>query len=83
MDATHAEREARSEKTIRDTFTTVRGWHTSARFSASLGSELALDDLDWPPMPFTDTMRLELDLAAEQFHQVHVMLNAGELSLTS
>lgn len=75
--------EASCEATVRDTFPTVAAWHSSPRFVASAGSELAADDQDWPLMPFTDSLKLEVDLAAEQLHQVQVMLSVDQLSLTS
>lgn len=80
---TGANDEAASEKVVRDTFSRVDAWHNSSRFTASPGSELFQDDKDWLPMPFTDSVKLELDLAAEQLHQIKVMVEADELSLTS
>lgn len=71
------------EEVIRGTFDQVERWHTSPRFSSREGSELFHDDQDWHPMPFTDSVKLELDLAAEQFHQIKVMIEADERSLTA
>jgi hypothetical protein len=80
---TGANDELASEKVVRGTFARVDAWHSSPRFSAVPGSELFKNDQDWLPMPFTDSVKLELDLAAEQLHQIKVMVEANELSLTS
>lgn len=39
--------------------------------------------MDWLPTPMTESVRLQLDLAAEQLHQVKVMIEADELSLSA
>lgn len=72
-----------AERSIRGTFPQIDAWHSAKRFTAIPGSELHADDRDWLPMPLTETVRLKLDLAAEQLHQVKVMIEAGELSLSS
>lgn len=74
--------EQEAERSIRETFPQIDAWHSAKRFEAIPGSELHADDCDWP-MPLTETVRLKLDLAAEQLHQVKVMIEAGELSLSS
>jgi hypothetical protein len=79
--ADEAEREA--EAKIRGTFAQVDAWNTATRFTPVPGSQLDADDVDWLPMPMTESVRLELELAAEQLHQVKVMLEAGELSLSA
>lgn len=75
--------ERQAEERIRKTFAQVNAWHTAGRFTPVPGSDLDADDRDWLPMPLTDTVRLKLDLAAEQLHQVRVMIEAGQLSLSS
>lgn len=76
-----AEREA--EAAVKGTFSHVEAWHTAPRKEPLAGSKLAADNMAWLPMPMSEMVRLELDLAAEQFHQVKVMVNANELSLSA
>ncbi|HEU4675298.1 MAG TPA: hypothetical protein VFS29_04890 [Motilibacteraceae bacterium] len=76
-----AERDA--EAAIRGSFAQVDSWHRAARSAPSRGSDLAADDADWLPLPMSEMARLKLDLAAEQLHQVKVMVEANELSLTT
>lgn len=78
-----AKREATAEAAIRGTFNQVKAWRSAARFEPLAGTELATDNTGWLPLPLTESVCLSLDFASEQLDQVGVLVESGNLSLTS
>jgi hypothetical protein len=67
---------------IRSTFPVLDEWHASLSqpLVPDPGSELARDDLDWPPVRLSQVAAMGLGSARDHLHAVRVLIEARQLS---
>lgn len=66
---------------VRATFPDLDGWHEtlSKPYVPQVGSELARDDTDWPPVRLSQVAIMGLGSARDHLHAVRVLIEAREL----
>jgi hypothetical protein len=66
---------------IRATFPMLDSWGGALAnsFVPTAGSELSIDDMDWPPVPVSQVAVMGLGSARDHLHAVRVHIDAGQL----